>query len=74
MTRTSFSVEKQNDNVFEVTVTDSITTSHTVTVTDKDLYKITGESITKTQLIEFSFDFLLKKNQTHLFCPHSNST
>ncbi len=61
MTRSFISIEKRNDNVFEVKVADSITTSHTVTVTDKDLYNLTGDSITKIQLLECSFNFLLDR-------------
>ena len=61
MTRSFISIEKRNDNVFEVTVADSLTTSHTVTVTDKDLYNLTGDNITKTRLLEFSFNFLLDR-------------
>ena len=61
MTRISISIEKRNDNVFEVTVADSKTTSHTVTVTDKDLYNLTGDSITKIQFLGFSLDFLLQR-------------
>ena len=61
MTRRSISIEKRNDNVFEVTVADSVTTTHTVTVTDQSLTDLTYNNTTKTQLLEFSFNFLLDR-------------
>ena len=61
MTRSSISIEKRNDNVFEVTVADSVTTTHTVTVTDQSLIDLTDNNMTKTQLLEFSFNFLLDR-------------
>jgi len=61
MTRSSISIEKRNDNVFEVTVADSVTTTHTVTVTDQSLTDLTDNNTTKTQLLEFSFNFLLAR-------------
>ena len=61
MSRTSFSIEKQTDDVFVVTVADGITTTHTVTVTDQSLTDLTDNNVTKTQLLEFSFNFLLDR-------------
>ena len=61
MTRISISIEKRNDNVFEVTVADSVTTTHTVTVTDQSLNDLTDNNVTKTQLLKFSFNFLLDR-------------
>ena len=61
VSRTSFSIEKQTDDVFVVTVEDGITTTHTVTVTDQSLTDLTDKNVTKTQLLEFSFNFLLDK-------------
>ena len=61
MTRSSISIEKRNDNVFEVTVADSVTTTHTVTVTDQSLTDLTDNNATKTQLLDFSFNFLLDR-------------
>ncbi len=57
----SISIKKLNDDVFEVTVADSITTVHEVTVTDQNLTDLTGNTVTKTQLLEFSVKFLLDK-------------
>ena len=61
MTRSSIFIEKRNDNVFEGTVADSVTTTHTVTVTDQSLTDLTDNNTTKTQLLEFSFNFLLDR-------------
>ena len=57
----SISIEKRTDDVFVVTVTDSVTTTHTVTVADQSLTDLTDNNVTKTQLLEFSFNFLLNK-------------
>ena len=61
MTRSSISIVKRNDNVFEVTVVDSITTTHEVTITDQSLSDLSDNNVTKTQLLEFSFEFLLER-------------
>ena len=61
MTRSSISIKKRNDNVFEVTVADSITTTHEVTITDQSLSDLSENNVTKTQLLEFSFRFLLDR-------------
>ena len=57
----SISIKKQTDDVFVVTVTDSVTTTYTVTVTDQSLTDLTDNNVTKTQLLEFSFNFLLDR-------------
>ena len=57
----SISIEKRTDNIFVVTVADSVTTNHTVTVTNQSLTDLTDDNVTKTQLLEFSFNFLLDR-------------
>ena len=57
----TFSIVKQNDDVFTVKVTNDVSTSHTVTVTDQSLADLTDNNVTKTQLLEFSFNFLLDR-------------
>ena len=57
----SISIKKLNDDVFEVTVADSTTTVHEVTVTDQNLTDLTDDNATKVQLLEFSFNFLLER-------------
>ena len=57
----SVSIKKLSDDVFEVTVAKTSTTTHTVTVTDQSLSDLSDSNVTKTQLIEFSFRFLLER-------------
>jgi len=57
----SISINKISGDLFEVTVADRITTTHTVTVTDKSLTDLTNNNVTKTQLLQFSFSFLLDR-------------
>ena len=57
----TISIIKQNDDVFTVKVTNDVSTSHMVTVTDQSLADLTDNNVTKTQLLEFSFDFLLDR-------------
>ena len=57
----SVSIKKLSDDVFEVTVAKTSTTTHTVTVTDQSLTDLTDDNATKTQLLEFSFNFLLDR-------------
>ena len=55
------SIKKLSDDVFKVTVAETSTTTHTVTVTDKSLNDLTDNSVTKNQLLKFSFKFLLER-------------
>ena len=57
----SISIKKLSDDVFEATVAKIPTTTHTVTVTDQSLTDLTDNNVTKTQLLEFSFKFLLER-------------
>ena len=57
----TISIIKQNDDVFIVKVTNDVSTSHTVTITDQILAELTNNNVTKTQLLQFSFDFLLQR-------------
>ena len=57
----SMSIKKLTDDVFQVTVADSMTTTHEVTVTDQSLTDLTENKMTKTQLLKFSFNFLLDR-------------
>ena len=57
----SVSIKKLSDDVFGVTVAETSTTVHTVTVTDQSLNYLTDYDVTKTQLLEFSFKFLLER-------------
>ena len=55
----SISIKNQVNDVFLVTVVNSVTTTHEVTVTDKVLEDLTSGGVDKTCLLEFSFKFLL---------------
>ena len=57
----NISINKLSRDVFEVTVAETSTTTHTVTVTDQCLNDLTDNNVTKTQLLEFSFNFLLDR-------------
>ena len=57
----TISIKKQTEDVFVVTVAGNATTTHTVTVTDQSLTDLTDDNVTKTQLLEFSFNFLLDR-------------
>ena len=57
----SISIKKLTDDVFQVTVADSMTTTHEVTVTDQSLTDLTENKMTKTQLLKFSFNVLLDR-------------
>ena len=57
----SLSIKKLSDDVFTVTVAETSTTTHTVTVTDQSLNDLTDNNVTKTQLLKFSFNFLLDR-------------
>ena len=57
----SISIKKLSDDFFQVTVANSIITTHEVSVTDESLTDLTDKNVTKTQLLNFSFRFLLEK-------------
>ena len=57
----SVSIKKLRDDVFEVTVAKTSTTTHTVTVTDQSLTDLADNNVTKIHLLEFSFKFLLER-------------
>ena len=57
----SISIKQLKDDVFEISVADTPTTTHTVTVTDQSLSDLSDSNVTKTQLLEFSFRFLLER-------------
>ena len=61
MSRTPFSIEKRTDDVFVVTIADSLTTTYTLKVTDQSLADLTNNNVTKTQLLELSFNLLLDR-------------
>ena len=54
-------IEKQSNDVFRVTVSGSMTTQHEVTITDCAHQELTNKQVTKEQLLDFSFKFLLDR-------------
>ena len=68
----SVSIKKLSDDVFEVTVAKTSTTTHTVTVTDLSLSDLSDSNVTKTQLLEFSFRFLLEREPNTSIQPSFN--
>ena len=57
----SILIKKSSDDVFQVTVAKTSKTNHTVTVTDQSLSDLSDNNLTKIQLLEFSFRFLLER-------------
>lgn len=54
-------IKQLSNDLYEVSVFANQTTSHKVTVTDKIHLKLTNNKLTKSQLLEKSFEFLLKR-------------
>ena len=54
-------IKQLSNDLYEVSVFASQTTAHKVTVTDKIHLKLTNNKLTKSQLLEKSFEFLLKR-------------
>jgi hypothetical protein len=54
-------VTRKDDETFEVTVRDSSTTTHMVTVTNDYYQRLTHGKVSAEKLIEKSFEFLLER-------------
>jgi len=52
-------IEKQNNDVFKVTVSGSTTTQHEVNIADDVHQDLTNGRASKEELLDFSFRFLL---------------
>jgi len=57
----AITIETDNQRTFEVTVADSTTTTHTVTVSEEYWQKLTGGRVLPEKLVEKSFEFLLER-------------
>lgn len=57
----SIQIKAKGGNVFAVTVAAMSTTKHTVTLDDPYYQKLTDGAISKKELIEASFEFLLER-------------
>jgi len=54
-------IKELSDEEFQVTVNATNSTSHNVTLTDDTNQNLTNGKVSKKQLIEFSFKFLLER-------------
>jgi len=54
-------ITRIDDNTFEVTVMETVETTHKVTVTDDYYDKLTERHVSKEQLVEEAFKFLLTR-------------
>ena len=54
-------ISQLGNDVFEVVVVGDTTTCHEVIVTDKVLLELTNNLVSKKDLLDFSFNFLLRK-------------
>ena len=54
-------ISQLGNDIFEVVVVGDTTTCHEVIVTDKVLLELTNNLVSKKDLLDFSFNFLLKK-------------
>ena len=54
-------IEKETEDVFEVTISGSVTTQHEVTITDIAYHHLTSGPATKEELLDFLFKFLLAR-------------
>ena len=57
----SVKIEKQSNDIFDVTVSGETTTHHKVTITDVVHCELTNNLVTKESLLDFSFKFLLDR-------------
>ena len=54
-------IKKINNNEFRVVVKKKTITEHVVVLSDQTLKKLTNNTKTKEELLKFSFEFLLEK-------------
>ena len=57
----SLSIKSLGDDTFKVSGAKTSTTTHTMTVTEQGLIASTDTNVTRTQLLEFSFKFLVDR-------------
>ncbi|PPR28026.1 MAG: hypothetical protein CFH31_01226 [Alphaproteobacteria bacterium MarineAlpha9_Bin1] len=57
----SISIKKLSEDKFEVTVSSNTTTKHIVTLSNEVHNKLTNGKVTKKELLDFSFKFLLDR-------------
>ena len=57
----SVSIKIVSNNEYEVTVQSNTITTHLVTLSDEVYINLTNEKVTKEELLDFSFKFLLDR-------------
>ena len=57
----SISIKTLSNNEFEVTVQSNTVTTHLVTLSNEVHKNLTNEKVTKEELLDFSFNFLLDR-------------
>ena len=57
----SISIKTLSNNEYEVTVQSNTITTHLVTLSDEVHKNLTNEKVTKEELLDFSFKFLLDR-------------
>ena len=62
-------IKELSDEEFQVTVNAKNPTSHNVTLTDDNHQNLTNGKVSKKELIEFSFKFLLKREPNTSILP-----
>ena len=62
-------ISKISDQKFKVTLDCKIRTEHIVTVDDKIYEDLTNKVVSKKELLQISFEFLLKKEQNSSILP-----
>ena len=62
----SVSIKIVSNNKYEVTVKSKTVTTHLVTLSDEVYINLTNEKVTKEELLDFSFKFLLDREPNTL--------
>ena len=57
----SISIQMLSNNEYEVTVKSNTVTTHTVSLSDEVQKNLTNSKVTKEELLDFSFKFLLDR-------------
>ena len=65
----SIAIKKISEDKFEVTVSSTTTTKHIVTQSNELHYKLTKGKVTKKELLDFSFKFLLEREPNQSILP-----
>ena len=61
MKKNDILITEESTNTFKVIINEKEVTDHIVTVSDLYYQKLTNKKVTKTELLDFTFRFLLQK-------------